>query len=520
MEERITSQYLHKLQSIYHKIGIRGILVHPQRLKDAENYINRELITQCAAVSRVWGLYCYMGAENKPTSTINSINLNSTSGANTPLALLKTKGFNIPKVASRDEEGNYVPKESLNELVIQKMYATNQFGTLGGDPALRALLKIRELATLKARYVNANLYPRSFDGNLFISNYNVCGTVTGRRGSRKHSFQYGGNAQNFPKHGELAKIYRRSLVARPGKIFLMVDQMQAEDWPTSALAGNQEALQDLENGVDRHRKLGCLIFDLPWDHYTEKQWKESIERYLGKKCRHANNYGMRKNTFSDALAKEGHSITPFQCGQILDKVNQVDPSVDKVFHKYIKDCLENERKLTTPTGRERIFFGLRAGDNGGNNKIYNEAFSYIPQSIVGDNTGFAVARIETGDERTRGCIIQESHDSIIQEIDDTPDAIWTFVQATKAAFDRSFRFHNGIEIKIPVEGELGYDFGSTVTLLSAKSKSKKLEDLSYTDIQAAWYSAQELREKELKADAQEAKDQLDNRVLGGDSTVN
>ena len=107
------------------------------------------------------------------------------------------------------------------------------------------------------------------------------------------------NTENSPKS------FRRCLVARPGKIFLMVDQMQAEDWPTSALANNMEALDDLKNGVDRHRKLGCLIFDIPWDYYTDKEWKDSIERYLGKKTRHANNYGMRANTMSDSLAKEG-----------------------------------------------------------------------------------------------------------------------------------------------------------------------------------------------------------------------
>ena len=133
--------------------------------------------------------------------------------------------------------------------------------------------------------------------------------------------------------------------------------MQAEDWPTSALANNTEALDDLKNNVDRHRKLGCLIFDLPWDYYTDSGWKDSIERYMGKKTRHASNYGMRANTMSDSLAKEGHSVTPDQCKAILEKVNKHDPSVEHVFHKYIKDCLYANRTLRTPFGRERIFFG-------------------------------------------------------------------------------------------------------------------------------------------------------------------
>jgi len=255
--------------------------------------------------------------------------------------------------------------------------------------------------------------------------------------------------------------------------------------------------------VDRHRKLGCLIFDLPWDHYTETQWKESIERYLGKKTRHANNYGMRANTMSDSLAKEGYSLTPNQCQAILDKVNKVDPSVDQVFHKYIKDCLYNDRTLRTPFKRERIFFGLRAGEVGANNKIYNEAYSYIPQSTVGDNTGFAVYDLETGDESTRHCIIQEGHDSIVQEIDNNVESIWKFIQATKRAFDRRIRFHNGIEVQIPVEGEIGYDFYHTESFKSSKTKTKNLNDISYTDVQAAFYKLQEHQEKERLADAKE-----------------
>jgi hypothetical protein len=499
--DKITSNYLHQLQSCYHRIDSRGILVSKERLADASAFIDNAVAKHCAIISTHWGAKAYIGSANKPGKADPAgVNLNASSGAFTPLEQLKRMGFKIPKTSSRDEDGNYVSKESLAELTLQKIYATNQFGTPGGDPAIRSLLRIRELSTLRSRYINANLFD-SPGGPVFLTNYNVAGTVTGRRGSRKHSFGFGGNAQNFPKHGELAKVYRRCLVARPGKILLSVDQMQAEDWPTSALAGNQEALDDLINGVDRHRKLGCLIFDIPWDHYTDAQWKDSIERYLGKKTRHANNYGMRGSTMSDSLAKEGHSLTPAQCTGILDKVNQVDPSVDQVFHRYIKDQLNASRTLRTPTGRERVFFGLRPGEVGANNKIYNEAFSYIPQSTVGDNTGFAVFALETGDERVRGKIIQECHDSIVQEIDDSVDSIWTFLKATEKAFDRKFRFHNGIEIQIPVEGEFGYDFAHTESLKSVRTKSKRLQDITYADVQAAYYKLQEHKEKERLVDA-------------------
>lgn len=515
-KDRIGAEYLHKLQAVYYEIANRGIAVDLGRLKSAQEYINKDINKQCGIISGCWGVHCYIGGGNKPkqvitdgvATTIPSINLNSSSGTNTPLAFLRDKlGFKIPKTSGRDEDGNYISKESLAELTLQKIYAANQFGTPGGDPAIRAILRIRELATLRSRYINANLFNQG-QQPVFLTNYNCAGTVTGRRGSRKHSFGFGGNAQNFPKHGELARIYRRSLVARPGFILLMVDQMQAEDWPTSALANNTEAILDLQNGIDRHRKLACAIFQLQWDHYDEKGWKESHERYLGKKTRHANNYGMKGNTMSDSLAKEGYSLTPDQCNNILALVNAADPSVDKVFHKYVKDQIDATRTLCTPFGRERVFFGLRAGETGSNTKIFNEAYSYIPQSTVGDNTGFAVFGIETGDEQTRGRIIQEGHDSIVQEIPDSVESIWTYIQSTKRAFDRRISFHNGIELTIPVEGEIGYDFNTTEAFKNSRTKSKRLEDLTYQDVQVAYYKLKESQEKERIADAK-AKSELD-----------
>lgn len=493
---KIGAEYEQRLQGIYHHIGKRGILVHEGRLKEARHQVNTEIKKHIDAIKTIWGCHVYLGADNDD-GTSTSVNLNSSSGKRTPLLKLKSLGYEIPKVSSKDEDGNYVSKESLAELALQKMLAINQFNILGGDPVIKAILAIRELVTLKNRYINANLYGRE-DEKFYLSNYNCAGTTTGRRSSRKHSFGFGNNAQNFPKHGILAKIYRRCLVTRQNKIFLMCDQMQAEDWPVSALANNLEALHDLSHNIDRHKKLAMAIFNYSADHYTEQEWKDSIERYLGKKTRHANNYGMRGNTMSDSLAKEGISMSAAACQSILDKTNAIDPSVQQVFHKYVEKELYDTRTLRTPLNRERQFFGLRAGDNSGNQKIFREAYSFIPQSTVGDNTGFAVYELETRDGGFgNGDIIQEGHDSIVQEINDEVDVIWTSIQNTIKAFDRTLRFHNGIELKIPVEGEIAYDFYKTFTFKNHDTGSKRLTDLQYKDVQIAYNELQEYRQSEL-----------------------
>jgi hypothetical protein len=119
-----------------------------------------------------------------------------------------------------------------------------------------------------------------------------------------------------------------------------------------------------------------------------------------------------------------------------------------------------------------------------------------------------VFALETGNDATRGHVIQECHDSIMQEIDDTVDSIWDHIQAAKAAFNRPIRFDNGIEINIPVEGELSYDFSQGVSLKSASTKTKKLSDISYSDVQAAFYQLQEIKQKEAQ-DGQKVASELD-----------
>ena len=501
VKNQIGAEYLQRLQACYHEISKRGIKVDTIALKKAKEFVDAQIKVHCSAIAILWGCHVYIGSTNDNGSK-DSVNLNASSGTRTPMARLKDLGYKIPKLSSRDEEGNYISKESLAELALQRMLSENQFGILGGDPVLRAMLAVRELATLKQRYINANLYTTTAGESVYLSNYNVAGTTTGRRSSRKHTFGFGNNAQNFPKHGELAAIYSNCLVARKGMVFLSVDQMSAEDWPVSALSQNQKSLEELHLGLDRHRKLGQMIFNLPDNKYPEVAsfpgevtWKDSIERYLGKKTRHANNYGMQAQTFADSLAKEGKSFTNAQCQFILDRVNTIDPSIKGIFHEYIRLSLYKTRTLKTPFGRERQFFGLRGGDNGGNNKIFREAFSYIPQSTVGDNTGFAVFELshyyDTRGEKTG--IIQECHDSVVQEVQAQPDMIYDWCQRTLKAFDRTVRHSNGIEYKIPVEAEIGFTMGGMKTLKSSTTGTKKLEDISLQDVKDLYEKIKEVR---------------------------
>jgi hypothetical protein len=478
MFTQISSRYEHALAAVYHKISKRGILTDPFLLQSLREEIKNELFLLCNKLTSNWNISVSVGSI-KTTDTRSfgrSININSSSGANCLLNTLKDLGYVVPATRKKDKEtGEYEFAESADQLTLMKMFAVS------GDENLKHVLRIRELAKILSTYVNAKLHR-----DTYYSAYNVSATVTGRRGSHKTVFGYGGNGQNFPKHSELGEQFLKCLIARPNKIFFMCDQMSAEEWPVAALSGNQNAIQELSSKIwpdnDRHTKLAAFVFNVNISDYSKSEWKNSatkagIMRYLGgKKPRHANNYGMRGTRMSEILASEGFAFPPKQCDEILEKVHQFDPSVRNVFHVYIRNEINTRRMLRTPLGRERQFFGLRP--NNPNYSLFNEAYAQIPQSTVGDNTGLSVLYL---DENGSNDVIQESHDSLAQEVEDNIDSLERSLIQTKAAFNRIIRFDNGFDINIPIEGEIGYNFKDTV----------KLKDMTVESLREAYAQLKE-----------------------------
>jgi DNA polymerase-1 len=500
VENKITASGLARRQALYHPIECRGILVDTAKLEEAKAFVNKEIEQQLEIASKQWGKRLYVGSENSvyertklavkegrlsedirpliiKLQADKEFNIRS---AEKFLLFLKEVGYKVPKVTKKDKDGEYSSEESTSELALRQLIRENQFKYPQGDAALISVLNVRGLLTLKSRYLNARLFPRG-DSQVFLSSYNAgSGTLTGRRSSKKNVFGYGGNAQNIPKRSATAKLFRECLISRPKTIFLSVDQISAEDWPVSALADNTNALAELRAGTDRHTKLAAFIFNIAINSKTTSEWKESIERFLGKKTRHAGNYGMQEKRMHDSLMQEGKYISVELCKSMLERFHAHEPSIKGIFHKYVESCLSNARTLRTPFGRERQFLGLRPNSKNGN--LLNEAYSYIPQSVVGDNTGFAVEELQLNPENS-SWILQEGHDSIVQEVEydgANINKLCVALERTVQAFDRPITFHNGIMVNIPVEAELGFNFNKNVKIktLDAKGIGEALQELS------------------------------------------
>jgi hypothetical protein len=282
-----------------------------------------------------------------------------------------------------------------------------------------------------------------------------------------------------------------------------VDQKQAEDWPVQALARNYEALDDMRKGVNRHYKFASLIFGRSIDSLKAgraiHEFEAELQYNLGKRGRHANNYGMRPDRLSEMLTTEGYSVPKSTCEVILEKINKADPNVDGIFHKNIQKQLFDTRVLRTPFGRERQFFGLRQNDK--NYSILNEAYSFIPQSTVGDNTGLAVLHVDACNDY----IVQEGHDSLVQECPDSVSELYKVYEDTSQAFKRVIHFDNGIDVEIPIEGKIGYDWYNTV----------EVKDWSKDGIREAY---RELTEKYHNRSLDNNSSNIPNEVISATTT--
>jgi len=436
--EQFYSEYEMPLARVFHEIDRRGVLVDQTRLTKFVKGIDEDLVKACAKIEAVVKLKVVpKGTKGKKTEA-GTLNLSSV--PELKKVLTDVLGIKLKKDWK-------TKNESTGEEALNEAYATT------GNPVLKEILRVRELNKIRGTYASATL----LDSVLYTS-YSVTGTVTGRRSSRETPFTsenghaIGTNVQNLPKQSELGKKFRECVIARPGKIFVSCDQVQAEDWIVCGIiadvSGDHAGLDELLQGVDRHKRLATQIFQKP----ELECIKGTMFRFMGKKTRHAGNYGMKAPKMAIELAKEGFSLGVKYCETLLERFHAYEPHIKSSFQRSIEDAIRNTRTLRTPIGRERYFFGLRPGEN--NDKIFKEAFSYIPQSTVGDNTGLAILFCE---RNVPGWVILDGHDAVTLEVEDSIDEVYKAYELLTESFNRIITFPNGTQIKIPIEFELGYD---------------------------------------------------------------
>lgn len=304
---------------------------------------------------------------------------------------------------------------------------------------LMTIITIRRLLNQNSRYATPSLIDT--DGRIRCS-WNMAGTKNGRLSSSKDKFKHRGQAlQTIPY--EVRKVF----VPDPGCIFIVPDLEQAEARFVAYDAGDYTTIDWMEEGLDIHRKLGEILFGRPYEEIV----KGSRERYLAKKCRHALNYGMGRDTFKFSVNKElidtGFGITQKEAERLRDQYLTIHGALE-LWWKDIQQQLSRNGYLVNPLGRRRNFLGSWGA------KLFMDAYAFKPQSTIADLTHIGLHRIDQ--ELEYADVLINMHDGSLIQVPE--DKVEEAIPKIKELLSIPITVQD-IELVIPVEVKVGYSWG-------------------------------------------------------------
>lgn len=263
-------------------------------------------------------------------------------------------------------------KPTFNNKVMKK-YAT------AGNKAARIVLQIVTEKKLRGSYLKVKLD----EDKRLRGSWNPIGTKTGRPSCGKVW-----RGRKPPDIGlpmmTIPDKMKDFIYVDKGYIGFNVDLAQAENRIVAYIAPEPSMIKAFENKEDVHNLTAALIFGIPLDQVSDEPGSSNIgdgtksQRFFGKRCNHALNYGLGPFTFADQL----------ECSVAEAKIlinayhNKAYPAIRNKYHAGVIRQLRENKTLTNPYGRKRKFleaWGYKEVPD------YKEAaFAQIPQSTVAD----------------------------------------------------------------------------------------------------------------------------------------
>lgn len=324
--------------------------------------------------------------------------------------------------------------------------------------ALELILLIRRYKIARKKYFGARV---DYDGRMKTI-YTIAGTETGRSNTKilkppVRPEKMGIPFQTITKHGDIGTEIRQMFVADPGFVIVETDMSQAEARIVALLGRDAKLLDMFAKGMDIHRVTSSWLFGIEPKLVTKEL------RFIGKTCRHAGHYGMKKHRCMEIIntdAKKFHidvQISEWRAGTILDKFHAFSPNIRGVFHEDIKRALsDNNRVLVSPFGRYRQFFD-RWGED-----LFKEAFAHIPQSTVPDQIRHAGLRAKKTFEKEgiEAYFVLEGHDSLVSLVRESD--VDSYLEILHGEIERPIDFSRCTlergSLIIPAESKLGYNY--------------------------------------------------------------
>lgn len=347
----------------------------------------------------------------------------------------------LPPQYKRRKSKEEVQKITADEEALDKLARRYK------HPAVEKLLNYREFSKLLTSFANMSVSP---EGKVHTS-YNITGSSSDSEMDFSKSFgrwsssqsiidTYGpGNLQNVPSRG-YGSIIRNVFVPDPGYVILRGDYVQAEAVVVIYLINDQRLKMAIINHEDMHILSASLMFGVPYEEVTKDQ------RTIGKLIRHASNYSAGPAVLAKALRCE-----LAEAKQLLELYHRMCPML-RIWHESIKEELtRNNRTLVNLLGRKHRFLE-RWGDG-----LFRSAFSYKPQSTVGDLLNFSLCDFyyKYGSEMD---ILLQLHDAFYIQVPDNSEGVQTGMARMRECMIKPIIINNE-EMVIDVDFAVGPSWG-------------------------------------------------------------
>jgi DNA polymerase-1 len=256
---------------------------------------------------------------------------------------------------------------------------------------IKDILRHKKLSKLVSTYteLEAELDDRIRTAYGWVSSF--------RLNSTESHFGSGGNLQNIPVRTEEGLEIRKLFIPDPGMVLLAADLVQAEAMEVAWLSDDQELIEAFLARVDVHWENAKRIFKLPLNVEYNKTEPVLIryfdEPILMKKLRdiaktvvHAGNYGMGPYKLQSILILQGIWLELGLCKLLIEEAARARP-LRTVWQQRTAEEVRIGRVLYNCFNDRKEFRGRVSSS------LYNSAYSFRPQSVVGRILQFGIQTI-------------------------------------------------------------------------------------------------------------------------------
>ena len=259
-------------------------------------------------------------------------------------------------------------------------------------------------------------------------------------------------------------------------LLVELDKAGAE-WVVVAYLSNDGAMiQVVESGVSPHVATGVLIShstadlvkmdnkivglntdptkisELRSNYNLKEGWwlpRSMSIRQAAKKANHGLNYDLKYRAF--ALINE---IQESEAQDIYGRYHASYPGIHQ-WHNSIQDQLRKNRMLTNCFGRQRRFM------DGWGVKLFDAAYSFIPQSTTFDITREGMVKWGNDEKMSNVELLAQTHDSLTFQFNNIETGKDLAPNAVKLGLDymNPTLTYSGKEFKIGTTMKLGLDWG-------------------------------------------------------------